>query len=169
MLPNPFGGALGAAALACLTVPAAVPAQAHVTFEVSQATVNAVYKATLRVPHGCGSQATRAVRVPDADRLRVLFVSVDPARDTSDLLRTYLASFDPRITGLTGTEGEIAAAAKAYRAFYRKVTTESGQYTMEHTATVYLMDGRGRFFSALDYHEGREAKLAKIRRLLREG
>lgn len=106
---------------------------------------------------------------PEANRLQVLFVSVDPARDTPELLRAYLSSFDPRITGLTGSEEEIAAAAKAYRAFHRKVPTEGGSYVMEHTATVYLMDRSGRFFSALDYHEGREAKLAKLKRLLRAG
>jgi protein SCO1/2 len=105
---------------------------------------------------------------PEADRLRVLFISVDPEQDTPELLATYLQSFDPRITGLTGSEAEIAAAAKAYRAFYRKVPTEGGSYTMEHTATVYLMGSRGEFVSTLDYNEGRDAKLAKLRRLLRQ-
>jgi protein SCO1 len=104
---------------------------------------------------------------PEAERLRVLFISVDPEQDTPEFLATYLQSFDPRITGLTGSEAEIAAAAKAYRAYYRKVPTEGGGYTMEHTATVYLMNSRGEFFSTLDYQEGREAKLAKLRRLLR--
>jgi protein SCO1/2 len=105
---------------------------------------------------------------PEADRLRVLFISVDPEQDTPELLATYLQSFDPRITGLTGSEAEIAAAAKAYRAYYRKVPTEGGSYTMEHTATVYLMGSRGEFVSTLDYNEGREAKLAKLQRLLRQ-
>jgi protein SCO1/2 len=105
---------------------------------------------------------------PAADRLRVLFITVDPERDTPELIATYLGSFDPRITGLTGSPDEIAAAARAYRAFYRKVPVaeSSGDYTLEHTATVYLMDARGRFVSALDYHEPRDAKLAKLKRLL---
>jgi protein SCO1/2 len=105
---------------------------------------------------------------PEADRLRVLFVTVDPEQDTPEILASYLQSFDPRITGLTGSEQEIAAAAKAYRAYFRKVPTEGGGYTMEHTATVHLMNGRGEFFGTLDTHEGREAKLAKLQRLLRQ-
>jgi protein SCO1/2 len=104
---------------------------------------------------------------PEAERLRVLFVTVDPRRDTSDLLATYLQSF-PRVIGLTGTKADVAAAAKAYRAYFREVPTKDGSYTMEHTATVYLMNRWGEFFSTLDYHEGRDAKLAKLRRLLRE-
>ncbi len=103
---------------------------------------------------------------PAGDRMQVLFVSVDPARDTPELLRTYLESFDPRITALTGTEEEVQAMAKAYRAFYRKVPTGGGNYTVEHTATVYLMGRSGEFVTALDAHENREAKLAKLKRLV---
>ena len=60
----------------------------------------------------------------DADRLQVVFITVDPARDTPELMKTYLSSFDPRIVGLPGTEAEIAAAAKAYKIYYRKVPTD---------------------------------------------
>ena len=74
----------------------------------------------------------------------MVFVTVDPARDTPELMKTYLSSFDPRIVGLTGTEDEIAAAAKAYKVYYRKVPTDS-DYTMDHTATIFLMDSQGRF------------------------
>lgn len=70
-----------------------------------------------------------------ADDLRVLFVSLDPARDTPEMLKTYLQSFDARIVGLTGAQAEVEAVAKAYRVYWRKVPTADGDYTLDHTAT----------------------------------
>lgn len=100
---------------------------------------------------------------------RVYFVSVDPSRDTPDLLKTYTDSFDPRIIGLTGTDAEIAATAKAFRAIYMKVPTEGDAYTMEHTAIVYLMNGQGRLAGTIAYGEAQDAALDKVRRLLAGG
>lgn len=85
-----------------------------------------------------------------AAKVRAVFITVDPARDTPDLLKGYLASFDPRIVGLTGTQGEVDAVVKAYRAYYKKVPTSSGDYTMDHTAIVYLMDRKGQFIGAFN-------------------
>jgi protein SCO1/2 len=82
---------------------------------------------------------------PRGRGLRALFVTVDPERDTPDALKTYLSSFDDRIVGLTGTPEAVAAMEKAYRAYARKVPLKDGDYTMEHTGVVYLIDGRGRF------------------------
>jgi protein SCO1 len=104
-----------------------------------------------------------------AKELRVLFVTVDPERDTPEFLENYLANFDPRIMGLTGTADEIAAVAKSFRVFYEKVATGEGDYTMNHTALVYLMDRHGQFFGTLAYDESGETKLQKLRRLLKEG
>ena len=87
---------------------------------------------------------------PKADRLKVAFVTVDPERDTPDELKSYLESFDPRIAGLTGTQEQVAATIKAYRAFAQKVPGKNGDYTMNHTAMVYLMDSRNDFVSALN-------------------
>ena len=103
---------------------------------------------------------------PAGNKLAVLFVTVDPDRDTVELLSTYASSIDTRLIGLTGTPAEIEAIAKTYTASFRKVPTASGEYTMDHTALVFLMDDAGKFFSTLDYHESRAAKLAKLRRLL---
>jgi protein SCO1 len=104
----------------------------------------------------------------DADRMRVAFITVDPAQDTPELMKTYLASFDPRIVGLTGTEEEIAAVAKAYKIYYRKVPTESG-YTMDHTATILLMDSRGEFYGTSNFQESQEVRREKLRKLIRNG
>jgi protein SCO1/2 len=81
--------------------------------------------------------------------LKALFITVDPERDRPEVLKDYLSSFDPRITGLTGDPAAVEAAVKAYRGFIRKVPTKDGDYTMEHTSYVYLMDRRNRFVSTL--------------------
>ena len=104
----------------------------------------------------------------DADKMRVAFITVDPAQDTPELMKTYLASFDPRIVGLTGTEEEIAAVAKAYKIYYRKVPTESG-YTMDHTATILLMDSRGEFYGTSNFQESEAVRREKLRQLIRNG
>ncbi|AZN70032.1 SCO family protein [Georhizobium profundi] len=102
---------------------------------------------------------------PDADKLEVLFVTVDPERDTQDMLAGYMTSFDSRITALRGTAEETEAALNAFSAYAAKVPLEAGQYTMDHTAGVFLMRGDGSFGGVLDMHEPRETRLEKLRRL----
>lgn len=82
---------------------------------------------------------------PDADRLNVVFATLDPERDTPRAMRDYLGSFDPRIRGFVGTEAQVAAMARAYKVQYRRVPLDGGDYTMDHTAAVILLDARGRF------------------------
>ena len=106
----------------------------------------------------------QAVGAP-ADRVQVLFVSVDPRRDTPELLSQYLQSFDPRIIAASGTKEQIDAMVSAYRATYRFVPTSGDGYTVDHTATMFMMDSQGRFIGTIDFHESREMALAKIRRL----
>jgi protein SCO1/2 len=81
----------------------------------------------------------------DADKARALFISIDPERDTPSVLKDYLSSFDPHLRGLTGTVDQITAAEKSYRVYAKKVPGTNGEYTMDHTALVYLMDKQGRF------------------------
>lgn len=95
------------------------------------------------------SEVLRAAGAKGA-ALRALFVSIDPARDTPDTLKSYLGSFDPRITGLTGDQAAIDAVVRAYRAYAKKVPLKDGDYTMDHTALVYLMDKRGGFVGAFN-------------------
>jgi protein SCO1/2 len=82
---------------------------------------------------------------PDADRVQVLFVTLDPARDTSALLRQYVPSFDPRFVGLRGDDTTTAQTAKDFKVFYQKVEgrTPDG-YTLDHTAGTYVFDADGR-------------------------
>lgn len=109
------------------------------------------------------SEVLRALG-PDADRTAVIFVSVDPERDTPALLKTYLASFDPHIRGLTGTPEEIAAVAKKFRVYYKKISLEDGDYTMDHTAIVYLMDKQGRFVAPFNIKRPPEQAAADLRK-----
>lgn len=101
-----------------------------------------------------------------AKDFRVYFVTVDPARDTAALLKEYTGSFDRRIIGLVPKdEAELANMARLFRAIYRKVDTPSG-YTMDHTASIYLMDAQGQFFGTLDSKEAPGVRQAKLKRLL---
>ncbi len=101
-----------------------------------------------------------------AKDFRVYFVTVDPTRDTVELLKDYAGSFDPRIVGLVPKdEEELARIAKSYRAIFRRVDTP-GSYTMDHTAVIYLMDAKGQFFGTLDSKETPAVRQAKLRRLL---
>lgn len=102
----------------------------------------------------------------DAQKMRFLFVSVDHERDTTDQLKLYLSSFDPAIIGLTGTAAEIADITRKYRVLYEKVPTKDG-YTINHTATVYLMDADGKFSGTLAYQEDAKTAVEKLRRLVR--
>lgn len=103
----------------------------------------------------------------DADRLRVLFITVDPERDTPEFMARYLQSFDSRIVGLTGSEDEIAGVARSYRAYFEKVPTGDDDYTMNHTALVFLMNARGEFVGTIAYEEDQQSRLAKLKNLLR--
>ena len=102
---------------------------------------------------------------PDADKLKLLFVSVDPQRDTPEHLKLYLSAFDPRVVGLTGTPQQITDITKAYRVLYQRVGGGT-DYTVNHTVTVFLMDKRGNFFSAINWQEPQNSRLAKLRRLV---
>jgi protein SCO1/2 len=81
----------------------------------------------------------------DAGKAQALFITIDPERDTAPVMKDYLSSFDPHLRGLTGTVDAITSAEKGYRVYAKKVPGENGEYTMDHTALVYLMDKEGRF------------------------
>ncbi len=103
---------------------------------------------------------------PDADRVGVLFITVDPDRDTPKVLKDYLSNFDPRLRGLTGSQAQIDAAIKEYRVYAKKVPLENGDYTMDHTAIVYLMDKDGRFVAPFNMSRTPEAEAADLRRYM---
>jgi protein SCO1/2 len=103
---------------------------------------------------------------PDAERVSALFVSIDPERDKPEQMKDYLSSFNPRLVGLTGDPEAIAAIAKAYRVYVKKVPLDHGDYTMDHTALVYLMDKEGRFVAPFNLKRTTEDAAADLRRYL---
>lgn len=103
-------------------------------------------------------------RIPADRKVSALFITVDPERDSPDKLKDYLSSFDPRISGLSGTREEVDATLKAYRVYAKKVPQENGEYSMDHSAIIYLMDKQGRFVSALNMQLPPEAVAREILR-----
>ena len=103
---------------------------------------------------------------PQADRTAALFISVDPERDTPEAMKDYMSSFDPHVRGLTGDAAALTAVAKAYRVYYKKVPLDGGDYTMDHTAIVYLMDKEGRFVSPFNMKRSAEVAAADLRKHL---
>ncbi|WP_321342491.1 SCO family protein [Breoghania sp.] len=106
---------------------------------------------------------------PDADKLNYVFVSVDPERDTPEVMASYVGAFDDRIIPLSGTREQVDAVIKAYRVYARRVEREDGDYLMDHSAGLYLFDGNLRFVGTIAYGEDSETALAKLRRLAGNG
>lgn len=104
---------------------------------------------------------------PDADKLNVVFVSVDPDRDTPAQLNLYLQNFDRRIQGFTGTQKAIDDIAKAYRVYHRRIPLPEGGYTVDHSSAIYLFDKQGRFVAPIGYGEPHERVVSALRDLAR--
>jgi protein SCO1/2 len=102
----------------------------------------------------------------DADRVNAYFISVDPERDNAATMKDYLSSFDPRLKGLTGDPDAVAKAISGYRVYARKVPLKDGDYTMDHTALVYLMDRDGKFVAPFNLKQKPEEAAAELKRYL---
>src|SRR3979411_746400 len=102
----------------------------------------------------------------DADRVNAYFISVDPERDTSAAMKDYLSSFDPRLKGLTGDPDAVAKAISDFRVYARKVPLKDGDYTMDHTTLIYLMDRDGHFVSPFNLKRTPEEAAADLKRYL---
>ncbi|MEO5322397.1 SCO family protein [Mesorhizobium sp. CC13] len=101
--------------------------------------------------------------------IRAYFVTVDPERDTAEVMDKYVGNVSQRITGITGDPEKVRAMAKSFGIYLKKVPTEGGDYTMDHTASVLLLDSKGDFFGTIAYEENPTAALAKLKRLANEG
>jgi len=103
---------------------------------------------------------------PDAARVHALYITVDPERDTPAVMKDYLSSFDPHLRGASGDRAQIDAVEKAYRVYARKVPSENGDYSMDHTALVYLMDKQGRFVAPFSLKRTPQEAAADLRKYL---
>jgi len=131
-----------------------------------------LYFGFVQCPDVCPTALSRAAAVmqqlgPQAAEVQVIFVTVDPERDTPELLREYMGAFDPSFLALTGNAEQIAQTAKEFRAYYKQVPTGSS-YTMDHTALSYLFDRQGRIRVALRHEQTADEYAADIRALLAE-
>lgn len=104
-----------------------------------------------------------------ADNLSVIFISIDPERDTVEVMAEYVSYFHPAVRGWTGDLAQVSQAVDQFRAMFEKVPTDNGNYTMNHTASVFLFNDKGDFVSTVDYHEPREFAVPKIQRALKSG
>ncbi|MCK1336781.1 SCO family protein [Bradyrhizobium sp. 38] len=102
----------------------------------------------------------------DADKVNAVFISVDPERDTIAAMKDYLSSFDPHLEGLSGDPAETAKVITSYRVYAKKVPTKDGDYTMDHTALIYLMDRDGRFVSPFNLKRTPEEAAVELKRYL---
>ncbi len=125
-------------------------------------------------PDVCPTAMTDLVEVKrqlgsDGDKLQAVFVTVDPERDTPEVLKAYIANFDPSFVGLRGTPEQLAQVAKEFKIIYRKVEGKTpGAYTMDHTAASFIYDTQGRLRLYLRQGAGPKVLLGDLRLLLKE-
>ena len=122
-------------------------------------------------PDVCPTALARAVAVrkqlgADADRLQVIFVSVDPERDSANVLKAYTAAFDPGFIGLRGDSAQTKAVATEFHVFYEKVPT-GGSYAMDHTAITYILDPKGRLRLGMRHSQSADEYVADLRTLMK--
>ncbi len=105
----------------------------------------------------------------DGDRLQGVFVTVDPERDTPEMLAGYMASFDPTFIALRGTPEQLAAVAKDFKLYYKRIDGQTPtSYTMDHSAGSYVYDTKGRLRVYHRYGAGAQSLAADVRALLDE-
>jgi protein SCO1/2 len=101
--------------------------------------------------------------------IRAYFVSIDPERDTPEMMKLYVENASDRITGITGEPDKVYAMAKSFGIYWKKVDTGDGEYTMDHTASVLLLDSSGDFAGTIAYEENSDTAIAKLKRLAAKG
>ena len=102
----------------------------------------------------------------DADRVNAYFISVDPERDTAGAMKDYLSSFDPHLKGLSGDTDAVAKVISGFRVYAKKVPLKDGDYTMDHTALIYLMDRDGKFVAPFNLKRTPEEAAKDLKRYL---
>lgn len=103
---------------------------------------------------------------PDADKLNVAYISIDPERDTPKQMGEYLSAFDPRIRGLTGTPAQVAKIVQEYGVYYKRIPLEGGSYTMDHSTFIYGLNRDGRLAATLLYQQSDAEAVKTLRKLI---
>ncbi len=137
--------------------------------------VTVVFFGYTQCPDVCPTTMAELARIKqamgaDGERVQGVFVSVDPERDTPEVLKAYLASFDPGFVALRGSPEQTAAAAREFKVFYAKVPGKTaGNYTVDHTAGSYVFDAKGQLRLFERYGTPADALAADLRRVMKEG
>ncbi|WJR78990.1 SCO family protein [Bradyrhizobium sp. NP1] len=168
-----FGGVRGVTAPAAIGGPFQLTDQAGqtVTEKALQGRPTLIFFGFTHCPDVCPtslfeiSEVLRAMG-KDADLVNAYFISVDPERDTPAAVKDYLSSFDPHLKGLTGDPAAIAKITTEYRVYAKKVPLKDGDYTMDHTALIYLMDRDGRFVAPFNLKRTPEEAASDLKRYL---
>ena len=100
--------------------------------------------------------------------INAYFISIDPERDTPEVLKNYVSGVSQRIVGITGEPAKVTDMSKAYGIYSKRVELEGGGYTMDHTASVLLLNRRGEFAGTIAYGESADTAIAKLKRLATE-
>ncbi len=126
-------------------------------------------------PDVCPTTMTEMAQVKqqlgaDGDKLQVLFVTVDPERDTPEVMKAYMGAFDPAFVALIPTQAQLAAMAKDYKAYYKKVDGKTPtSYSMDHSAASYIYDTQGRLRLYARYGAGVAPMVADVKALIQQG
>lgn len=104
----------------------------------------------------------------DSEKLDFYFFSVDPERDTPEILSQYVNAFDPRITGVTGDIQEMEKTIKSYKVYSKRVELDDDDYTMDHAAYVLMFRAGGNFIGTISFDESQDTAIAKLRRLIKK-
>jgi protein SCO1 len=102
---------------------------------------------------------------PEGENIRAYFVSVDPERDTPEVLGRYITNVTDKVTGITGEPEDVARMARSFGIYVRKVDLDGGDYTIDHTASILMIDSTGDFAGTIAYGENPDNAMAKLRRL----
>ncbi len=142
-----------------------------------QGKITALFFGLMYCPDACPTHRTqmgelRKALGKDADKLQLVFITVDPERDSPEKLKQYLQSFDPTAVGLRGTLAQTEAVAKDFRVFYKKVPTKDGAkdpmaYTIDHTTFTYIFDTKGQLRLVVPHDLAVEKIAADVQYLLR--
>ncbi|MBD3761199.1 SCO family protein [Sphingomonadaceae bacterium G21617-S1] len=131
----------------------------------------AIFFGFTRCPDVCPTSLNRMALLrkqlgADGDKFNIIFVSVDPVHDTRAGIGHYLTLFGTPIIGLTGTAAQLAQIVKAFHIYYEKVPVEGGDYTIDHSATIFLIDADGQFVTTISHQEDQKVALQKLKRLI---
>ena len=131
-----------------------------------------IYFGYTRCPDACPTalqdmaNALDVLTPAERAKVAVLFITVDPERDTPAVVQDYVRAFNAPITGLSGTPEQVATAAKAYRVYYARHPRADGDYDMDHSSIIYVMDPRGGFVANFTHETAPDAIAAKLRTLV---